>query len=127
VKSDNNAVALEPHEMLRRTRKRDGRCYALANKIMLEPGADQFTLVHGIVRGPRDTRIDHAWVMLPDGRLYDPVENAYFSTAGEYAERYKAVIVRMFTRLDACEAMLVANHHGPWHDVVLTQGKSRST
>ncbi len=33
---------------LSRVRKRKGRCYELAFKVMLkEPGAEQFTLIHG--------------------------------------------------------------------------------
>jgi hypothetical protein len=69
-------------QALKRVRKRKGRCYELALKVMLdEPGAKCFTLVHGRVRGPDGRLTGRAWILVDGGRVYDPVLDRYFEPA----------------------------------------------
>jgi hypothetical protein len=76
-------------QALKCIRKRKGRCYyELAFKVTLdEPDADGFTLVHGRVRGTAGGSTGHAWIILDDGRVYDPVLDRYFDPA-VYADTY---------------------------------------
>ena len=94
-------------------RKRQGRCYELAYKVLMdEPDVPGLLLVHGTVVEVR-TRISHAWLMLPDGRAYDPVLKRYFS-AREYVGRFEAIADRSYTPKEAAEAALHHKHFGPW-------------
>lgn len=43
---------------------------------------EPLVLVHGIVRGPDNTRVSHAW-LVGDDFYYDPVLDRFF-TLGEY-------------------------------------------
>jgi hypothetical protein len=97
---------------LARVRKRNGRCYELAFRVMLdEPGADGFTLIHGRV-GP--AMIGHAWIDLNDGRVYDPVRDSYVQGEGYAAFMGGAVVEQRYTKHEAMQASLDARHYGPW-------------
>jgi hypothetical protein len=104
-------------DTLKRVRKRDGRCYELAwTALDLEPGGEHFRLVHGkVYNATLDVRMDHAWVVLPDGRVYDPVFNKYFPWR-LYAKWYAAVAEVTYTRREAMAAIVATRHYGPWHD-----------
>jgi hypothetical protein len=105
---------------LSRIRKRNGRCYELALKAMLdEPGADRFMLAHGRVSMiPNSTRhdcfMDHAWIILDDGRIYDPVLNAYMQRS-QFESRYRAELKRSYSKLEAASLCRENKHCGPWH------------
>jgi hypothetical protein len=105
-------------ERLKRIRKRHGRCYELAGLAMLyERGSEEFVLAHGKVNfadGP-DGRMAHAWIILPDGRVYDPVLNKYYASQDEYRLRHGAVVEVSYTHKEFCAAMVKAKHSGPWH------------
>ena len=109
-------------QSLRRVRKRQGRCFELAFKIMFEePGAERFTLIHGGVcfqHPPSENMVAHAWVELGDGRIFDPVLNEYMSRSAYTATRH-AVIERQYNRLQAIELMSKTGHTGPWHTTEL--------
>ena len=93
-----------------RNRNRNGRCYELTVKAMLhEPGADQFTLVHGEIDG-RSGRMPHAWIEIGDGRIYDPSTNNYWP-----ADEWGVPIAR-YTRREMADQMRKHGHSGPWHD-----------
>jgi hypothetical protein len=101
---------------LERVRKREGRCYELAWRVMCdEPGADHFTLVHGCA-GPN--LIGHAWIDLNDGHVYDPVRNEYVLAADYAAFMGGAVTDHRYTRLEAMTVSAAAGHYGPWHATV---------
>jgi hypothetical protein len=101
-------------QTLKRIRKRKGRCYELAMKVMLdEPGAEKFTLVHGRVMTDRE--IGHAWIIVDDGRVYDPVLDRYFDPA-KYADIYCATGEVSYTKKEAGQRCIDAGcHYGPWH------------
>jgi hypothetical protein len=95
---------------LKRIRKRAGRCYELALKVMTEePGAEKFTLVHG--RGPLG--VPHAWVETGDGRVYDAVADSYTPI-----DEYQCSAERRYTQAEARQAMLENRTSGPWHYVI---------
>ena len=103
---------------LRRVRYRRGRCYELALKIMLyEPGAERFTLVHGRIsqlKGDDDYMIDHAWVELEDGTIYDPVRDKCVP-ADVYVSLWSAEAERRYSREDTMRVTAATGHSGPWH------------
>jgi hypothetical protein len=99
---------------LQRVRNRLGRCYELAGRVMLhEEGSETFTLVHGIVAlGFEGRRIEHAWIELPDGRVYEPVLDEYVE-ATAFDSRAAPSECQRYTRMQA--ARLIAKHTwGPW-------------
>jgi hypothetical protein len=96
-------------ECLKRVRKRLKRCYELAWIAMdEEPGAEKFTLCHGI--GPRPLRVPHAWIETGDGRVYDPTTNAYTPI-----EDYTGVAEHRYTQREALRVGCANRHFGPWH------------
>jgi hypothetical protein len=100
---------------LKRIRKRLGRCYELAFKVMLdEPGAETFALVHGYVH-MHGHALGHAWIETGDGRVYDTGLDRYMPR-DEYAAERGAVIERRYTRMKAVQlAADTGNYGGPWH------------
>src|SRR5262245_299665 len=112
-------------QSLRRVRKRQGRCFELAFKIMFEePGAERFTLIHGGVcfqHPASENMVAHAWVELGDGRIFDPVLNEYMSRSA-YTAKMHAVIERQYNRLQAIKLMAETRHTGPWHTTELLIG-----
>ncbi len=101
---------------LRRVRRRHGRCYELAFRAVIEaPETQDLKLVHGsaVLNPAAGERINHAWVLLPGSRVYDPVLDQCFTERG-FAERHKAVVSRVYTRMEAAQTLLENNHYGPW-------------
>jgi hypothetical protein len=107
---------------LKRIRKRTGRCYELACKVMLEePDAERFTLIHGrtgFCEGdPYPTR-HHAWIDMNNGQIYDPVIDRYM-TMDDYVALHGVVeIDDRYTKDEAVRMMLDTKHYGRWRDVV---------
>ena len=66
------------------------QCYRIALAI-IEVGSEALVLVHGRVAG-----IEHAWISLDDGRIYDPVAHALINSAN-----YPAVIDHRYTKPEA--------------------------
>jgi hypothetical protein len=101
---------------LNRIRNRQGRCYELAGLAMLiEEGSEAFTLVHGILDLSflgLSSAYAHAWIELPDGRVYDPNMHSYMPKA-EYYSRYKPRRCQRYTRLEMAK-LAVRHHWGPW-------------
>jgi hypothetical protein len=77
-----------------------------------EQEADKWLLVHGTVRSTvfRD-RLEHAWIDLQDGRIYESREHKYY-TREEYEELFHPRPVRTYTREQFSEAL--ANGSGYW-------------
>jgi hypothetical protein len=85
--------------------------------MLWEPGAERFTLVHGRVRQMKGCGdwIDHAWIDLNDGRVYDVVHDEYIP-ADEYAASCGAVADRRYSREAAMRRIMMRRGHaGPWH------------
>lgn len=92
--------------------ERLGFCYVLAGrKILDHPNA---LLVHGSVQGDDKPRIHHAWIIIEDGRIWEPVTNQVFNPMlWEYT--FNPMTDVIYTSTDAAKAMLKHKHFGPWH------------
>jgi hypothetical protein len=102
-------------QTLKRIRQRHGRCYELVGRAMLdEPDADLWRLVHGTVwNDTLAVHMDHAWIALENGKVYDPVFNKYFEWRF-YAASYAAAPAREYSRKEVAALMLASKHWGPW-------------
>ncbi len=103
-----------------RTRRRQGRCYELALKILQSNVAGAAFLAHGTVLGDtghaRRQRIGHAWLLVGDGAIiYEPVTDQFY-TPSDWMRVYAAIEVRRYSRIEAVKAALASNNYGPWHD-----------
>jgi len=99
-----------------RITKRQGRCYELACNVMLdEPGAKRFTLVHGNIFNVWG-RIDHAWIEVGNGLIYDPTHNRY-ETAAEFMIRNRAEVHARYSQREADRLVSVTGNVGPWTDI----------
>ena len=104
-------------ESLKQVRNRRGRCYELTWRAMLEEeGSEAFVLVHGTLAASLLGLWDaygHAWIELPDGRVYDPTLNEYAPKA-EYYDWYKPSDCQRYSRTQAMELAAHVGHYGPW-------------
>jgi len=83
--------------------QRRGRCYELAAKCSIDLGLTHAHLVvHGVVRWQESEPFPHAWVVLSDGRCYDPVLDQIYE-ATEFATLFRPVEKRRFNRRDVTE------------------------
>ena len=97
---------------LRRYRRRLTRCYELNWIAMLnEPGAENFRLVHGYTR----FGIDHSWIEIGDGRIYEADLDRY-STAAEFEAENEPVVERRYTHQQAMLLGSETGNYGPWHE-----------
>lgn len=73
--------------------------------------ADGAVLVHGTICG----WIDHAWVELPCGLVFDGVLQRFYDRDGYYVTRQAEKLCE-YTWREAARVSLVARHFGPWTD-----------
>ena len=59
-------------------------------------------------------RLDHAWVELPDGTVWEPASEAIF-TAEKFNSMVDPVVEHRYTADEAAK-MLSVGKHGPWSD-----------
>ena len=59
-----------------------GRCYELSGMLVLHNPGPGITLVHGSIQGMGKPRIEHAWVELADGSVWD-LNSALLDVLGE--------------------------------------------
>jgi hypothetical protein len=106
-----------------RFRRRQGRCYELSFRTMLDihdaGNVDKVTLVHGIVRFDRLTLCAHAWLESEDGEAYDAVRHVIMPIAQYYKER-GAIVERRYTLREAGLVMEETWTYGPWHQTAGT-------
>lgn len=92
-----------------RPRKRQGRCYELAFKFLMDDPT--WTLVHGRVDSSGAV-IGHAWLER-DGWVFDPVLNRTLLW-DDFATRHRAARLASFNGPDAARRALASGHSGPW-------------
>src|SRR5262245_15770440 len=93
-----------------------GHCYRRALKrLFKQKDVRGWRLVHGFAFVGGNVPGKHAWLLLPDGRVWDPTENAY-ATAEEYKAARRSTPVREYTRLQAARLAAKHGHYGPWYD-----------
>ena len=106
---------------LARIRKRLGRCYELAFKVIFqEADAERFTLVHGRVRPGfvhehqvSGERIGHAWIETAIDKVFDPVSGEHTSF-DQYQRLTRATVDRRYSRAEALRLVACTGHYGPW-------------
>lgn len=73
---------------------------------------EPMNLIHGIINGPSNSRIGHAWIQYK-GQYYDGVFNKYYEK-DFYLEHFNAEIVHRYNRKQASILSLKNKHSGPW-------------
>lgn len=71
-------------------------------------------LVHGSIAALGARRIAHAWVMLGNGSVWEPVTNAIYESA-DFLAMFSPKAEARYTFIEAARAMLLSNNFGPWH------------
>jgi hypothetical protein len=95
---------------------RRGNCYRRAlNRLFKQEDARGWRLVHGFAFVGGMVPGAHAWLRLPDGRVWDPTDNAYMA-AQSYKAARRGAPVREYTRRQAARLALKHGHVGPWYD-----------
>jgi hypothetical protein len=92
------------------------QCYGKTVAYLLgHPEIVGLRLVHGVVsHGPRGVPLDHAWVELPGGIVFDGVVQAFFTHAS-YARVMAAVELDRYSPADAERLLAAHGHPGPWN------------
>lgn len=103
-------------------KQRLGRCYELTGNIALHNSGVE--LVHGTIQGCGAPRIAHAWVVLPDGSIWEPVTNQVWKKSVFY-EFFSAVVRKRYDRQTFLRLAVRHEHWGPW-DGPEAVGPSRS-
>lgn len=101
--------------------ERLGRCYELAMKALygIHPIPDSLpeplALVHGIWSSPqtRDKPIEHAWVILTDQSVWEPITRSIYDSDMFYAYT-EAQSDHIYNTVKAKRLMLRHQHFGPW-------------
>lgn len=91
--------------------QRLGRCYELAGRYASKH--DGSILVHGSIQGMGNPRIKHAWVVLPNGDVYDAVLDQKIDSRVHEAF-FGAVEDTRYTREQVLKRALKHGHWGPW-------------
>jgi hypothetical protein len=71
------------------------------------------TLVHGSIQGMGKPRLDHAWVILEDGSIWEPIFNETFD-ADVYRMLVNPMVDRTYSNEQTCIHLLKHKHWGPW-------------
>lgn len=94
--------------------ERLGDCYRLAFRFIIRE--DEGYLIHGRVFGGSPPRwIEHAWVELPTGLVYEPVAHTFYKKDTFY-QRYNAEELKRFSPTEAAKLAIKFRHFGPWYD-----------
>jgi len=107
--------------------ERLGNCYELAAKGLLLMGEGSLLLskidlprpshlVHGSWHGQgAPARIKHAWVVLSDGRIWEPI-TALIYDADKFNTYCRTEKIAVYSRGEAQHQMFEHRHWGPWHE-----------
>jgi hypothetical protein len=109
------AMMPDPSAVLRRVRKRLGRCYELAFQMVFENADDMgLLLVHGRACFITDIReaLPHAWVVWGD-RVYDPVLDIWMPEAA-HEHDHDAVAEAVYSKMQAVRLLTLTRCYGPW-------------
>lgn len=93
-----------------------GKCYELSARAMLFGTAPAGArLVHGSVHHIYvSRRIDHAWLVLPSGMVWEPISgNVWIPAAWQHIAR--AQIDASYTLDELLGIIVTHKHYGPWH------------
>ena len=94
-------------------RKRLGQCYVLAGTFASHH--PDVILVHGSIQGFEHPRIDHAWVQLPNGDIWEPGQGQIWPEP-VFTAFFNSTVHATYTHLQTISQTLTHRHWGPWHD-----------
>lgn len=98
--------------------RRNGKCYEISG-FALASGevVDRYSmLVHGSVHYlTDDKRVDHAWLKLPNGRIWEPISAKEMSET-EFELAYSPRVREQYTQYDVIECVREFGHWGPWDE-----------
>ncbi len=92
-------------------KRREGCCFRLA-WLGLMRSTEPLVLAHGVLAGPDNTRVFHAWLEGTDF-VYDPELDRFF-TMDEYVHGFAAEVTKVYTQTEAAALVLMKGHYGPW-------------
>jgi hypothetical protein len=104
---------LLPAHKVKSKNPRLGLCYELSGLYVSRH--QDCVLVHGTIQGCGYPPNPHAWAILPDGDVHDPVADLTLS-AEAHARIFSAVEQVRYTYLEVATHGLRTGHWGPWHD-----------
>lgn len=97
-----------------------GRCYELAAKrVGMGPNGADFsgyegaTLVHGTIQGAGQPPLGHAWVVEPDGSVWEPATDTVYP-APVFEALYSPTEFVRYEPAEARRWMVKSGHYGPW-------------
>jgi hypothetical protein len=101
-------------------KRRLGRCYELAGSRLIQEGlrgagAEGMRLVHGTIQGFNYPRIKHAWVIQPDGMIWEPISEVTYPRIA-FDALYKPTYDLEYDYVTAAKHMVKTGHWGPWAD-----------
>lgn len=89
-----------------------GMCYQDAWRFLKREG--EGTLIHGrVFAGYPQRWMDHAWVELPSGLIYEPTNEEYMDRK-EFYDKFKAEVIDRYTLEEAAIQALRSGNFGPW-------------
>jgi hypothetical protein len=109
-----------------RAQRRPGAYFDAAAEYLLANGQPDLRLVHGVLSKP--IVFDHAWVLLPGGVIFDPVDQEFYPRTA-YEELLGAVAEACYGVADVRAALAVHRNSGPWHkpaaDAIIKNARGR--
>ena len=98
---------------------RKGRCYELAGyAVVFGTAPEGSVLVHGTMHGPYEDneRIGHAWVVLPNGQVWEPTLAEVHASIGAWVGYAAAIAERRYTEREARKMIMRHGTWGCWHE-----------
>jgi hypothetical protein len=92
-----------------------GDCYQYAGIYTNDGWGEENTLVHGIIRNPEGD-IAHAWVVLPDGYIYEPTTDSVYHPE-DFGRLHDPLVIQAYDPLWALQQMSANEHYGPWDEI----------
>ncbi len=90
-----------------------GTCYSDSWRYLMRQ--DEGFLINGSVQlsGQEGRRIDHAWVELPTGWIWEPKTGGYF-TIEDFNRMFSPIEDHRYSVEQAAIMVARVGHHGPW-------------
>lgn len=94
-------------------KERLGQCYALAGTFALEHLDTE--LVHGSIEGMGQPRLGHAWVVIPNGQVWEPV-SAMTLPQDAFERMFNPEVHFAYESWEWREYAYTTKNWGPWDD-----------
>lgn len=104
-------------------KSRLGLCYQLAGRYAAHH--DDAVLVHGSIQGRGKPRIDHAWVKLADGQIWEPVADVTLDPR-VFDAVFNPIEDKTYTSEQVNLQTLRFQHWGPWGEWVKPEKKKKA-